>query len=181
MMTMTKKMKTTPHEAVLIKKHGDEIEAILSKYPPDQKQSAVLPLLYIAMHEYGYITSGAIDEVAGILELDPTQVGSLIGFYTLLHNEKEGTYRIQVCTDLPCALRGAEEFLEALCKNVGIKVGETTEDGLITIEEVKCLAGCDHAPMFQLQGPDGIHYHEDQTVESATALIDKLRQEGKHD
>ena len=178
---MTKKMKTNPHEAVLIEKHGDEIEAILAKFPPDQKRSAVLPVLYIAQHEYGYLTSQAIDEVADILDLDPTQVGSLIGFYTLLHDEDEGKYRIQVCTDLPCALRGAEEFLDALCGNIGIKVGETTEDGLITIEEVKCLAGCDHAPMFQLQGPDGIHYHEDQTVESAKALIDKLRQEGNDD
>ena len=178
---MTKKMKTIPHETVLIEKHGDEIEAVLAKYPPDQKRSAVLPLLYIAMHEYGYITSGAIDEVADILELDPTEVGSLIGFYTLLHDKSEGKYRIQVCTDLPCALRGAEEFLQNLCENVGIKVGETTKDGLITIEEVKCLAGCDHAPMFQLQGPDGIHYHENQTVESAKTLIEKLRQEGKDD
>jgi NADH-quinone oxidoreductase subunit E len=178
---MTKKMKTTSHEAVLIEKHGAEIEAVLAKYPPDQKRSAVLPVLYIAQHEYGYLTNDAIDEVAGILELDPTEVGSLIGFYTLLHDENEGKYRIQVCTDLPCALRGAEKFLEDLCENIGLKVGETSEDGLITIEEVKCLAGCDHAPMFQLQGPDGIHYHEDQTVESAKALIDKLRQEGKHD
>ncbi|MGD8602963.1 MAG: NAD(P)H-dependent oxidoreductase subunit E [Anaerolineales bacterium] len=178
---MTKKMKTTPHEAVLIKKHGDEIETILAKYPPDQKRSAVLPLLYIAMREYGFITSEAIDEVADILDLDPTEVGSLIGFYTLLHDEKAGKYRIQVCTDLPCALRGAEEFLQSLCQSIGIEVGETTEDGLITIEEVKCLAGCNHAPMFQLQGPDGIHYHENQTVESATALINKLRQEDKDD
>jgi NADH-quinone oxidoreductase subunit E len=178
---MTKKMKTIKHAAVLIEKHSDEIDAILAKFPPEEKRSAVLPLLYIAMHEYGYITNDAIDEVAGILGLDPTQVGSLIGFYTLLHDEEEGKYRIQVCTDLPCALRGAEEFLEALCDNIGIKVGETTEDGMITVEEVKCLAGCDHAPMFQVQGPDGIHYHEDQTVDSAKALIDKLRQEGKHD
>ena len=180
-MTMTKKMKTIKHEAVLIEKHSDEIDAILAKFPPEEKRSAVLPLLYIAMHEYGYITHDAIDEVAGILDLDPTQVGSLIGFYTLLHDEEEGKYRIQVCTDLPCALRGAEAFVEALCDNIGIKVGETTKDGMITVEEVKCLAGCDHAPMFQVQGPDGIHYHEDQTVESAQALIDKLRQEGKHD
>lgn len=178
---MTKKMKTTSHQAVLLDKHGVEIEAVLAKYPPDQKRSAVLPLLYIAQHEYGYLTNNAIDEVAGILDLDPTEVGSLIGFYTLLHDENEGKYRIQVCTDLPCALRGAEKFLDDLCENIGLKVGETTSDGLVTIEEVKCLAGCDHAPMFQLQGPDGIHYHEDQNVESAIALIDKLRQEGGHD
>ena len=90
MMTMTKKMKTKHHKAVLNEKHGDEIAAILAKFPPDQKRSAILPLLYIAQHEYGYITNDAVDEVAEILELDPTQVGSLIGFYTLLHDEEEG-------------------------------------------------------------------------------------------
>jgi len=75
-------------------------------------------------------------------------------------------------------LRGAEEFAEELCENLRIKIGETTEDGLITVEEVKCLAGCDKAPMFQLQAPDGIHYFENQDLESAMALIEELRQRG---
>ncbi len=131
--------------------HQKEIDQILSKYPPDQKRAAVLPLLYLAQHTYGYITAEAIDEIAGLLELDPTQVGGLTGFYTLFHDQPEGKYRIQVCTDLPCALRGAETFARDLCENLGIRLGETTADGMITVEEVMCLAGCDKAPMFQLQ------------------------------
>ncbi len=82
---------------------------------------------------------------------------------------------MQVCTDLPCALRGADEFLRQLCENIGVKVGETTPDGMVTIEEVKCLAGCHRAPMFQVQGDGDISYHENQTVESAAALIQDLR------
>jgi NADH:ubiquinone oxidoreductase subunit E len=81
-----------------------------------------------------------------------------------------------VCTDLPCALKGAEQFLASLCENLGIKVGETTTDGMIKIEEVMCLAGCDKAPMFQVQSSDGLEYHENQTVESAMELINQLRQ-----
>jgi NADH-quinone oxidoreductase subunit E len=158
-----------------------EIQKILAKYPPEQKRAAVLPLLYLAQHAYGYLTPQAIEEVAGLLELDPTQVGSLTGFYTLLHDQPGGKYRLQVCTDLPCALHGAEHFAENLCQNLGIKLGETTSDGLITVEEVKCLAGCDKAPMFQIQDDHGIHYHENQDLASALKVIEELRLGGSDD
>jgi len=82
---------------------------------------------------------------------------------------------MQVCTDLPCALRGADEFLNNLCGNLGIKVGETTADGLVTLEGVMCLAACDKAPMFQTQGPDGIKYHENMTVDRTMELIEALK------
>jgi NADH-quinone oxidoreductase subunit E len=82
---------------------------------------------------------------------------------------------MQVCTDLPCALRGADQFIESLCGNLGIKVGEMTEDGLITVEGVMCLAACDKAPMFQTQGPDGIKYHENMTVDKTMELIEALK------
>jgi NADH:ubiquinone oxidoreductase subunit E len=103
-------------------------------------------------------------------------VTSIIGFYTLYHDEETGKYHVQVCTYLPCALRWAEAFLEQLCQNLGIKVGETTPDGKVKIEAVMCLAGCDKAPMFQVQSPDSIVYHENQTVESALDVINQLRQ-----
>jgi NADH-quinone oxidoreductase subunit E len=158
-------------------KHAAEIDEILSRYPGDHRRSAVMPLLYMAQGEYGYLTRGAVEEVAELLGLDPTQVGSLIGFYTLFHDEPGGSIRVQICTDLPCALRGAETFAEELCANIGIRLGETTPDGKITVEGVMCLAGCDKAPVLQVQARDGIHYHENQTVESARALIDALREE----
>ena len=159
--------------------YAKEIEAILTKYPVERKRSAVMPLLYIAQREGGYVTKQDLAEIAEILEITPTEVASIVGFYTLFHDQPGGKYRIQVCNDLPCALRGADEFLEKLCENVGIQVGETSEDGLVTIEAVMCLAACDKAPMFQVQTGDGIDYHEDQTVESTMALIDSWKQQEK--
>jgi NADH-quinone oxidoreductase subunit E len=159
----------------LEEKYADEIQAILAKYPAEHKRAAVMPLLYIAQRETGYVTRHSLNDIAEILEISPTDVASIVGFYTLYYDEPEGKYRFQVCTDLPCALRGAEEFLEKLCENLGIQVGETTPDGLVTIEKVMCLAACDKAPMFQVQTGTGLEYHENQTVESALALIETLR------
>lgn len=165
---------------MLVEKYSSEIDQILENYPPEQKRSAVMPLLFLAQNEYGSIPDEAVEEIAVLLDLDKTQVASLIGFYTLYHSTPGGKYRIQICTDLPCALRGAETFANELCEQLGIQLGETTPDGLITVEAVMCLAACDNAPMFQVQGPDGIHYHELQTVESAMILVKELR-EGEAD
>ena len=161
----------------MLEKYADEIQGILAKYPDDRegKRSAVMPLLYLAQHEYGFITKDAIGQIAEICEISTTDVASLIGFYALYHDEATGKYHIQVCTDLPCALRGAEEFLDKLCGNLGIKVGETTPDGKMKVEAVMCLAGCDKAPLFQVQGPEGLEYYENQTVESALEVVQKLR------
>lgn len=159
----------------LEKTHPKEVKQILSKYPPEHKRSAVMPLLYLAQREEGYVTKDAMKDIAQILDITETDVASIIGFYTLYHDKKAGKYRMQICTDLPCALRGADEFLDNLCSNLGVKVGETTEDGLVTLEEVMCLAACDRAPMFQTQGPDGIKYHEYMTVDRTMELIDALK------
>ncbi len=160
---------------MLLEKYAEEVQAILSKYPPDQKRSAVMPLLYLAQREPGYITKQALNEIGQIVGISTTDVASLVGFYTLYHEHPGGKFRIQVCNDLPCALRGADEFLEKLCENVGIQVSETTPDGLITIEAVTCLAGCHRAPLFQVQSGEGLAYHENQTVESAMEFINGLR------
>jgi NADH-quinone oxidoreductase subunit E len=160
---------------MLAEKYAAEIENILTKYPPDQKRSAVMPLLYLAQREDGYVTKGEMAEIGEILGITSTDVASIVGFYTLYYDQPEGEVRIQVCNDLPCALRGADEFLEALCENLGVKVGGTTEDGSVTIEAVMCLAACDKAPMFQVQSPDGIAYYEDQTVSSALEVVEGLR------
>ena len=159
----------------LAKKYPKEIKQILSKYPPEHKRSAVMPLLFLAQREEGYLTKAAMQDVAGIVDITETEVAAIVGFYTLYHDEKGGRYRMQVCTDLPCALRGADEFMNNLCGNLGIKVGETTEDGFLTLEAVTCLAACDKAPMFQTQGPDGIKYHENMTVDRTMELISVLK------
>jgi NADH-quinone oxidoreductase subunit E len=156
-------------------KYAREIEAILEKYPPEQRRSAVMPLLYIAQRDRMYVDRETMGEIGDILGMSTTDVASIVGFYSLYYDEPGGRYHIQVCTDLPCALRGADQFLEELCERLGIRPGETTRDGLITIEEVMCLAACDKAPMFQVHSSEGLQYHENQTVENAMKLIDNLR------
>ena len=159
----------------LQEKYGKEIKTILEKYPQDQKRSAVMPLLYIAQRQDGYVTKQDMTEIAEILSMTPTEVSSIVGFYTLYYDQPGGKVRVQVCNDLPCALRGADEFLENLCENLGIKVGETTPDGSVTLEAVMCLAACDKAPMFQVQSPEGLAYYENQSVNSALEVIQGLQ------
>ena len=160
-------------------KFADEIQAILTKYPPEQRRAAVMPLLHLAQLDQMYVTKQAMFEIADILGISSTDVASIVGFYTLYYDQAASTYRVQVCTDLPCALRGAEQFLEGLCQNLGIRIGETTPDGAVTVEAVMCLAACDKAPMFQVQSGEGLSYHENQTVESAVSLVDELRRKAQ--
>jgi NADH-quinone oxidoreductase subunit E len=158
--------------------YPQEVDSILAQYPADQKRSAVMPLLYLAQRQDMYVTKAAMAEIAETLDISTTEVASIVGFYNLYYDEPAGKYRVQVCTDLPCALRGAEEFLEKLCDNLGIRVGETTADGAVTVERVMCLAGCNRAPLFQVQSGAGLEYHENQTVESALKVIEQLRAQG---
>ena len=152
-----------------------EVEQILSKYPPEGRRSAVMPLLFLAQREDGYVNKASMQDIAKILEITETDVASIVRFYTLYHDKKEGRYRMQVCTDLPCALRGAEEFMEAVCDRLGLNVGDTTADGFLTLEEVTCLAACDKAPMFQIQGPDGLKYYENMNVDKTVDVIATLK------
>ena len=163
----------------LADKYPQEVKKIMAKYPPEQKRSAVMPLLYLAQKEDGYINKGAMEDIARMLDITSTDVAEIVGFYTLFHDRKEGKYRMQVCTDMPCALRGADKFMADLCANLGIQVGETTADGLITLEAVTCLAGCDRAPMFQVQSNDGLEYHENMTVDKTMELVETLRKSTK--
>jgi NADH-quinone oxidoreductase E subunit len=160
----------------LADRYPTEVPEILARYPQGgYKRSAVMPLLHLAQRETGHVTQTDMQAIADLLEITKTEVASIVGFYTLYHDLPEGKYRLQVCTDLPCALRGADAFLAGLCQNLAIRVGQTTADGLFTIEEVKCLAGCHRAPLFQVQTGQGISYHENQTVETAMAFVEEMR------
>ena len=154
----------------LAKKYPKEVKQILSKYPAEHKRAAVMPLLYLAQREEGYLTKAAMQDVAKIVDITETEVAELVGFYTLYHDEKGGKYRMQVCTDLPCALRGSDAFMDNQCANLGIKVGETTPDGRFSLSEVECLGSCGTAPMFQIN----FDYHENLTPEKIDQILDKL-------
>jgi NADH-quinone oxidoreductase subunit E len=163
----------------IAEKYSREIVELLAKYPADRKQSAVMPLLHLVQRDFGFISNHSIKDISEILDMSSTEVASVVGFYTLYQDHPEGKYRFQICTDLPCALRGADQFLKDLCKALDIQPGGTTRDGLVTVEQVMCLAACDKAPMFQVQGKDGISYHENQTVTSAMEVINNLREKEK--
>ncbi len=98
----------------ILQKYPDEIRQILAKYPPEYKRSAVMPLLHIVQRETGFIPASALHEISEILDISTTEVSSSAGFYTLFRQEPGGRYHIQICTDLPCAMRGADSFLNAV-------------------------------------------------------------------
>ena len=156
---------------MLEESYAQEIEAILAKYP--DKRSAVMPVMYLAQEAYGYMSKEAMHEVAAVLDLDPTHVLALAGFYTLYYEEPVGKYVLEICNDLPCALRGADEFVEMACQKLDIGLDETTEDGLFTLKTVMCLAACDKAPMLQVN----LKYEENLDEEKFDALITRLREE----
>lgn len=146
----------------------EEIETILAKYPT--KRSAVLPLCHLAQKQYGYMSPEAIRDVAELLELDPTEVQSLVGFYSLLRERPTGKYVVEICADLPCALRGANRLVDHVCKKLGVQPGETTPDGLFTVEKVMCVAACDRAPVAQIN----LEYFEHLDPDRVDALLEEL-------
>ncbi len=151
--------------------YAEQIAKIFAKYP--DKRSAIMPLLYLAQEHYGYVSPEGIDEVAELCEIDPTQVKSIAGFYTMYRETPKGKYWLQVCTDLPCALVGADKFHHDLLDYLGIEEGGTTPDGLFTVEHVMCLAACDRAPMLQCN----FRYVENLDMEKMKALIEQWRAE----
>ncbi|MCB9420858.1 MAG: NAD(P)H-dependent oxidoreductase subunit E [Ardenticatenaceae bacterium] len=156
---------------MIAEKYAEEIKGILARFPT--KKSAALPLMHLAQKEYGYMSEEAIKEVAGLLDLDPTHILSLTGFYSLFYEEPTGKYVLEICNDLACALRGADDFVEMACRKLDIPVDGTTNDGLFTIKTVMCLGACDRAPMLQCN----LKFEENLDEEKFDNLIASLRAE----
>jgi NADH-quinone oxidoreductase E subunit len=157
----------------IAEKYAERIQKHMAKYP--DKRSAVMPLLYIVQEEYGWVTPEGIKEVAELCEMDPTQVKSIAGFYTMYSEKPKGKYWLQVCTDLPCAMNGADDFHEWLKDHLGVEEGGTTDDGMFTVEHVMCLAACDRAPMLQCN----FHYVENLDKDKMKTLLDEWRAEAE--
>ncbi len=152
-------------------KYAREIESLLTRYPQGREKSAILPLMHIAQKEYGYMSPEAQQEVAEILGLDPTHVLGIAGFYSLYYEEPVGHFVLEICNDLACALRGADEFIAMACAKLGVRKDEITEDGQFIIKNVMCLGACDRAPMLQCN----LKFHENLDEEKFNALISDLR------
>ena len=157
---------------MLKEKYKDEIEQILSRYPV--RRSAMLPLLYLAQREEGYVSETAMKEIAGILKVTPPQVYETITFYTMLNLKPVGRFHIQVCKSLMCALVGSDNLLEWLHARLGIKPGETTPDRLFTLSTVECLAACGTGPMMQVNDD----YYERLTDDKVGDILADLKQSG---
>jgi NADH-quinone oxidoreductase subunit E len=146
-----------------------ELDEILTRYPT--RMAACIPALHLCQDQAGWISEEAIVWVASRLDLPPAHVKGVVTFYTLFNQHPVGKHQLWVCRTLPCALRGAGDVLAHCEKRLGIKPGETTADGQITLRTAECLASCGTAPMVQVDKT----YHENLTIASLDALLDRLQ------
>ena len=132
-------------EKILTDDLQDAIRALFPRYPT--RQAVTLPALHLVSERLGYVPRQAVIEIAGLLELAPAQVQDTLSFYGFFKQDQPlGRTRVWVCRSISCAARGGEELLEHLCQKLGIRPGETTPDGRVTLEFAECLGVCDHAP-----------------------------------
>ena len=151
-----------------------EIDQWVAKYPAEWKQSAVMAALRIVQDDNGgYLTQELMDKVADYLDMPRIAVYEVATFYSMYELEKVGKHKICVCTNVSCMICGSENIVEHLEKRLGIKLGETTEDGKFTLKEVECLGACGGAPMFQI----GKQYYENLTPELVDSILDSLEQD----
>lgn len=148
-----------------------KFEAVLSRYPADQRQSAVIPLLHLLQEELGgHLTHEAQFEVAAYVGIPVSKVHEVVTFYTMLSEKPRGKNHLLVCQTLPCALTGCESVTKAIQAKLGVDAGQVTADGKFSFEGVECLAQCHLGPVVQVHD----QVYGNLTPESAAALIDKL-------
>jgi len=146
-----------------------EIATLVKKYP--HAKSALMPALYMAQEDFGYLNMDTQQMVADVLGLRLMEVREVVTFYTMFKEQPHGKYLLEVCTNASCMLNGADALFEHMSATLGIKAGETTEDGLFTIAEVECAGACAGAPVVQVNNI----YHESATAASMDTLITKVR------
>lgn len=149
-------------------------EEIAKRYPPERRRSAILPALYLAQEQQGYITGNVMRHVAGVIGCTAAEVEDVVSYYTMFHTKPVGKYILHVCRTLSCALLGAERVTEALVEKLGVAPGETDATGEFTLIEVECLGACDRAPVVMVND----EWHERVRPEEAGRLVDDLRTRG---
>jgi NADH-quinone oxidoreductase E subunit len=148
-----------------------EYAEILTRYPA--RRAALMPVLWLAQREFGYLSTEVMAYVAGLMELPAAWVASVASFYSMYYKRPMGKHHLQVCTNLPCALVGADGILRCLERRLGIRVGETTPDGRFSLSEVECLASCGTGPMMQANDD----YHENLDAARTLEIVDRLARE----
>ena len=148
----------------------EQVAEILERYP--ERRSAIMPLLHLAQEERGYVAREDVEAIAEILEMTPAQVESVASFYALYRRRPQGRYTLTVCSNLACVLGGARGLVEHLRQRLGVEPGETTPDGLFTLQVTgECLAACDQAPVMQVNG----YYVHRAVPEKVDRVLEALR------
>jgi NADH-quinone oxidoreductase subunit E len=142
---------------------------LTSIYP--RKRSALIPMLLAAQSEHGYIKDETIEYIGRYLDLNPSEVDSILSFYTLLRRKPLGKYHIMICTNLSCLLRGSDDIEECVKRKLGVDFGTVTPDGLFSAIEFECLGSCTTAPVMQING----EFYENLDVQKTEQILDDLR------
>jgi NADH-quinone oxidoreductase E subunit len=147
-----------------------EAKKHIAKYPAGRQASAVMPLLWLAQYQEGWVSRAAMDVIAGMLEMAPIRVYEVATFYTMYNLKPVGKHLVQICRTTPCWLRGSDALTETCKKKLGVELGGTSADGKFTIMEVECLGACVNAPMVQINDD----FYEDLTPETLGKILDEL-------
>ena len=147
----------------------DEIRRVAEQYP--SSRSAILPALRIAQERHGWLSREAFEEVADALDLTPAYCMSVASFYDMFHLEPVGEHTIEVCTNVCCGLLGAQQVLEAFERELGVHVGETTDDGEITLRAVECLGGCSTPTIVAVDH----RFRQSVTPDDVPSIVQELR------
>lgn len=151
-------------------------DEIVARYPADRRKSAILPALWLAQRQNGYITASVMVHVAEAIGCTAAEVEDVVSFYTMYYTKPMGKYIIQVCRTLSCALLGAERVTEELSQELGIRPGETDAAREFSLLEVECLGACDRAPVVMVNEHG---WHERLRPEDAAGLVDRIRADGE--
>ena len=161
-----------PEDFAFTAENMDAAMAVIAKYPDGWQASAVMPLLDIAQRQNGgHLTQAAMDHIARVLDMPTIRVYEVATFYTMYNHKPIGKHHVQVCTNLPCWLRGSDEIMGTCQKFLNVGNHESTEDGMFTLTEVECLGACVNAPMMQI----GDDYYEDLDPASTLAILSELK------
>jgi NADH-quinone oxidoreductase subunit E len=169
-------MTDTPHE------HGastpdftqdmlDRFAREVAKFPPDQKQSAVMACLTIVQEQFGWVSRDSEDRVADYLGMPPIAVYEVTTFYNMYNQQPVGRWKLNVCTNLPCQLRDGQTALEHVCRKLGVEAGGTTSDGKFTVQQSECLGACADAPVMLVNDREMISFMSNERIDELLAAL----------
>jgi NADH-quinone oxidoreductase subunit E len=163
---------------VLSQRAAKGFEREIAKYPPEGKASAVIACLAILQEEHGFISTESEMLVAAALGMPPIAVHEVTTFYNMFNQAPVGRFKINVCTNLPCQLRGGQHALEHLCSTLGVEEGGTTADGSFTVQKAECLGACADAPVLLVNDLQMVSFMNDARLDE---LVSTLRAQGQAD